>query len=68
MMGVRKMQAGDTVFVRATALEVWSDVAQIRIEDHPSLAVTLWVPASEVTRAEDFADMRPPRRRAAEAC
>ncbi len=68
MMGVRKMQAGDTVFVRATALEVWSDVAQIRIEDHPALAVTLWVPASEVARVEDLADLRPPRRRAAETC
>lgn len=67
-MGVRKMQAGDTVFVRATALEVWSDVAQVRIEDHPSLAVTLWVPASEVARVEDLAEMRPPRRHAAEAC
>lgn len=66
-MGFRKVEAGDIVFIRATALEVWSDVAQIRIED-PSLAVTLWVPASEVARLEDLSEMRPPRWRRSEAC
>lgn len=67
-MGFRKVEAGEIVFVRATALEVWSDVVQLRIEDHPSIAVTLWAPASEVARREDIAELRPPRRRIAEAC
>jgi hypothetical protein len=38
------------------------ELFQVRIENHPSMAVTTWAPASEIAKAEDIADMRPTRR------
>lgn len=61
-MPYRKVQAGDTVFVRAIALAVCSDAVQVRIEDFPSMAITAWAPATEVALQPDLAELRPHRR------
>lgn len=55
---------GDEVFVRATVILACSDAFQVRIEDYPSgMAMTTWVPRSEVADQEDIAFLKPPRRR-----
>ncbi len=53
------LKAGDRVFVRATALEVWPDAVQVRIED-ALLAITLWVPASEVSLRNNIGRLTDP--------
>ena len=61
-MPSRKILPGDTVFIRATALEVCSDFLQVRIEDGAFLFITNWVPARECARLEDIGELKPPRR------
>lgn len=60
-MPSRLYQAGDIVFVRAVVLDPCSDVFQVRIEDYPKIAITTWVPASEIAKAEDIDRLRPLR-------
>jgi hypothetical protein len=52
---------GDEVYIRAVVLRACSDAFQVRIEDHPTLTVTQWVPACEVSKKEDIGDLHPVR-------
>jgi hypothetical protein len=61
-MSYRNCREGDVVFVRATVVHACPELFQVRIEDHPSLTVTTWLPASEIAKAEDIAALRPMRR------
>lgn len=61
-MPYRTVQAGETVFVRATVLNPCSDTFQIRIEDYPYYAFTVWAPVSEIARAEDIGLLLPGKR------
>ncbi|MBR0855460.1 hypothetical protein [Bradyrhizobium liaoningense] len=61
-MPSRKIHPGDTIYVRATALEVHPDFLQVRIEDGAMIFITNWVPARECARLEDIGDLKPPRR------
>lgn len=58
-MPSRNCQVGDTVVVRATVIEHWGDVLQVRVEDR-KMAITFWTPASEVARAEDAGSLPTP--------
>lgn len=60
-MPSRRISPGDTVYIRATALEVCSDFLQVRIEDGAFLFITNWVPARECARLEDLGELKPPR-------
>jgi hypothetical protein len=55
-------QPGDVVYIRAEVVEACSDAFQVRIEDFPSMATTVWVPASEVAKQGDIDRMAPMRR------
>ena len=61
-MPYRGYREGDEVFVRATVLVAASDCFKIRIEDHPVITITAWVPVSEVAKASDIGQLAPPRR------
>lgn len=58
----RRCREGDEVFVRAVVLEAASDAFRVRIEDHPVMTVTTWVPVSEVAKPEDIGALDRPRR------
>lgn len=60
-MPSRKISRGDTVYVRATAIEVGSDALQLIIDDGVLLSITAWVPARECARLEDIGELKPPR-------
>jgi hypothetical protein len=62
MQPSRKIQPGDTVFVRATALEVGTDFLQAVVDDGFQLAVTIWLPSRECARPEDIGELPPPRK------
>lgn len=51
----------DTIYIRATALEVCSDAIQVRFDDGFNI-LTQWVPARECARLEDIAELKPLRR------
>lgn len=57
-----KCGLGDTIYIRATVLEACSDYFKVRIEDFPSIAITTFVPVSEIAKADDIAGMRMPHR------
>jgi hypothetical protein len=61
-MPSRKCREGNIVFVRARVLTAGSDYFQVRVEDHPRFAITLWAPAREIARLEDIPVMRALRR------
>jgi len=61
-MPLRKIRDGDTVYVRATALEVGTDFLQAVIDDGSALAVTVWLPSRECARLEDLAELPVPRK------
>lgn len=62
-MSRRTILAGDTVFVRATALEVGTDFLQAVIDDGSALCVTVWLPSRECARFADLAELPIPRSR-----
>jgi|GEM_PF-3866132 len=53
---------GQTVFLRATALEHGPELTQVVIDDGKRLSVTLWVPTGECARFEDIGHLKPIRR------
>jgi hypothetical protein len=61
-MPSRKIVAGDTIYIRATALEVGSDALQAVVDDGYRIAITHWFPSRECARLEDIGELRPPRR------
>jgi hypothetical protein len=61
-MPFRKILPGDTVYLRATALQVASDGLQVVIDDGVKFGLTVWVPAGECARLEDIGELKPIRR------
>ena len=61
-MPSRKILPGDTVYVRATAVQVASDALQIVIDDGRWFGLTIWAPAGECARLEDIGELKPARR------
>lgn len=62
MQPSRKIQPGDTVYVRATAIEVGSDFLQALVDDGSKMSVTIWLPSRECARLEDLAELPEPRK------
>lgn len=61
-MPSRTIFPGDTIYIRATALEVHPDFLQVRIEDGAFMFITNWIPSCECARLEDIGKLKPPRR------
>lgn len=62
-MPSRNIRAGDTVYVRATALvDGGGDCLQVCFDDGVKLSITSWVPSGECARYEDIGELKPPRR------
>jgi hypothetical protein len=58
-MPARRVLPGDTIYVRAVALEVGSDALQVVIDDGQLMSITAWVPARECARHEDIGELKP---------
>lgn len=55
----QKILPGDPVVIRGRAIEVGSDFLQVLIDDGVKLSITIWAPARECARPEDFDELKP---------
>lgn len=54
-----KILPGDPVVIRGRAIEVGTDALQVLIDDGVRFSITIWAPARECARPDDFGELKP---------